>query len=179
MSDQSTQPAARIFSDPASIELLVLDVDGVLTDGSINIDDDGRETKRFHVRDGYAMKLWMRQGLHLAIITGRSGMALKHRLDSLGVPEDMVIQGSKDKSADLDLIMQRCGVSEERAACMGDDWPDLPMMRRVGHPMCPADAEPEVQSQCAYVAKRVGGHACVREAIAYLLSSRNAYTPSA
>lgn len=179
MSDQPTQPAARIFSDPASIELLVLDVDGVLTDGSINIDDDGRETKRFHVRDGYAMKLWMRQGLHLAIITGRSGMALTHRLSSLGVPEDMVIQGSKDKAADLELIMQLCGVSEEHAACMGDDWPDLPMMRRVGYPMCPADAESEVQTQCAYIANRSGGHACVREAIAHLLSAREAYTPGA
>lgn len=179
MSEQPTKPIARTFSDPASIELLVLDVDGVMTDGSINIDDDGRETKRFHVRDGYAMKLWMRQGHHLAIITGRSGMALKHRLDSLGVPEGMVIQGSKDKSADLDLIMQRCGVSEEHAACMGDDWPDLPMMRRVGYPMCPADAEPEVRSRCAYTAMRAGGHACVREAIAHLLGARDAYAPPA
>ena len=178
MSEQPTKPAARIFADPASVELIVLDVDGVLTDGSINIDDDGRETKRFHVRDGYAMKLWMKQGHHLAIITGRSGMALKHRLDSLGVPEDMVIQGSRDKSADLDLIMQRCGVSEEHAACMGDDWPDLPMIRRVGYPMCPADAEPEVQSNCAFIASRPGGHACVREAVAHLLTARGAYQPT-
>ena len=177
MSEQPTQPAARIFSDPASIELLVLDVDGVMTDGSINIDDDGRETKRFHVRDGYAMKLWMQHGFHLAIITGRSGMALKHRLDSLGVPEDMVIQGSKDKSADLGLIMQRCGVSEEQVACMGDDWPDLPMMRRVGYPMCPADAEPEVRAQCAFAGVRPGGHAAVREAVAHLLDARDAYHP--
>jgi len=177
VSEQPTKPAARIFADPASVELLVLDVDGVMTDGSINIDDDGRETKRFHVRDGYAMKLWMSQGNQLAIITGRSGMALKHRLKSLGVPDEMVIQGSKDKAADLDLVMRRCGVSEEQAACMGDDWPDLPMIRRVGYPMCPADAEPEVRAQCAFVASRPGGHACVRESIAHLLVARDAYRP--
>lgn len=166
-------------ADPASIRLLILDVDGVLTDGSINIDDDGRETRRFHVRDGYAMKLWMRQGYHLSIITGRSGMALTHRLNVLGVPEDMVIQSSKDKSADLDIILQRSDVPIEHAACMGDDWPDLPMMRRIGYPMCPADAEPEVRAQCAYIADKPGGHACVREAIAHLLTARGSYAPPA
>jgi 3-deoxy-D-manno-octulosonate 8-phosphate phosphatase (KDO 8-P phosphatase) len=166
-----------LYADPSSIRLLVLDVDGVLTDGSINIDDDGRETKRFHVRDGYAMKLWMRQGYHLAVITGRSGTALQHRLNSLGVPEEMVIQGSRDKSADLDTIMERAGVPIERTACMGDDWPDLAMMNRVGYPMCPADAEPEVIRACAFIAARPGGHACVREAIAHLLDARDAYDP--
>lgn len=167
----------RSYSDPSSISLLVLDVDGVLTDGSINIDDDGRETKRFNVRDGYGMKLWMRHGFHLAIITGRSGMALTHRLSSLGVPDEMVIQGSRDKSADLDTIVARAGATLEETACMGDDWPDLAMMHRVGYPMCPADAEPEVLRECAYVSARSGGQACVREAIAHLLSDYDAYAP--
>jgi 3-deoxy-D-manno-octulosonate 8-phosphate phosphatase (KDO 8-P phosphatase) len=167
----------RDFSDPSTIELLVLDVDGVLTDGSINIDDDGRETKRFHVRDGYAMKLWMKQGYRLAIITGRSGEALRHRLDSLGVPEEMVIQGSRDKSADLDTILERCAATIDRTACMGDDWPDLPIIERVGYPMCPGDAEPEVRAKCAFITQRDGGHAAVREAIAHLLSVRDRYHP--
>lgn len=165
--------------DPAAVRLLVLDVDGVLTDGSINIDDDGRETKRFHVRDGFAMKLWVRQGLHLAVITGRSGAALRHRLGSLGVPEEMVIQGSRDKAADLATIMERCGVDAAQAACMGDDWPDLPMMRIVGYPMCPADAEPEVIGACVHTTHRAGGHGCVREAVAHLLGARGAYAPPA
>lgn len=172
-----TSKPVRAFSDPSEVTLLVLDVDGVLTDGSINIDDDGRETKRFHVRDGYAMKLWMKQGFRLAIITGRSGSALQHRMCSLGVPDEMVIQGSRDKSADLDTIMQRCGVSIEHTACMGDDWPDLPILTRVGYPMCPHDAEPEVRAQCAFSTQRKGGHAAVREAIAHLLSARNEYHP--
>lgn len=169
----------RIFSDPASIGLLVLDVDGVLTDGSINIDDDGRETKRFHVRDGYAMKLWMNSGHPLAIITGRSGEALRHRLRSLGVPDELVVQGSRDKSQALDQILDITGIEESRAAHMGDDWPDLPILERVGYPMCPADAEPEVRRVCAYASSRTGGHAAVREAIAHLLGARGQYHPFA
>lgn len=187
MSEQRSQPtpshassaANRIFTDPASVELLVLDVDGVLTDGSINIDDDGRETKRFHVRDGYAMKLWMGSGLPLAVITGRSGQALSHRLRSLGVPDEMVIQGSRDKSAALDTILDIAGVEESRAAHMGDDWPDLSILQRVGYPMCPSDAEPEVRRVCAFASSRPGGHAAVREAIAHLLAARGQYHPPA
>lgn len=168
---------ARVFSDPSVATLLVLDVDGVLTDGSINIDDHGHETKRFHVRDGYAMKLWMKKGYKLAIITGRSGSALQHRLESLGVPEEMIIQGSKDKSAALDLILKHANCDEAQTAYMGDDWPDLPAIERAGFPMCPADAEPEVVSRCALITKAPGGHAAVREAIAHLLGSKGEYHP--
>lgn len=170
---------SRQFSDPKGIELIILDVDGVLTDGSINIDDDGRETKRFHVRDGYAMKMWMRLGFKLAIITGRSGEALTHRLASLGVPGDMVIQGSRDKGADLDTLIARTGIDETRIACMGDDWPDLPMIARVGYPIAPGDGEPEVLGRCAFITRRAGGHAAVREAIAHLLSAKGLYEPGA
>jgi len=171
------KPTARVFSDPSSVTLLVLDVDGVLTDGSINIDDDGRETKRFHVRDGYAMKLWMRKGYQLAIITGRSGSALEHRLDSLGIPEGMVIQGSRDKSESLDVILGQSGCDELHAAFMGDDWPDLPAIDRVGFPICPANAEAEVLERCALVTSRDGGQAAVREAIAHLLKAKGEYFP--
>lgn len=177
MSGHKQPRGARVFSEPSAITLLVLDVDGVLTDGSINIDDHGHETKRFHVRDGYAMKLWMRKGYGLAIITGRSGSALAHRLGSLGVPENMIIQGSKDKSEALDIIMQRAGCDEAHAAFMGDDWPDLPAIERVGFPMCPADAEAEVIERCALITSRSGGQAAVREAIAHLLRSKGEYTP--
>ncbi len=175
MSEESKPP--RTFSDPKEIELLVLDVDGVLTDGSINIDDDGREIKRFYVRDGYAMKHWMGLGYQIAIITGRSGEALNHRLRSLGVHEEMVVQGSRGKGADLDEIVQRTGIAIERVSCVGDDWPDLPMIERVGYPMCPADAEPEVRQRCAYITHRPGGQGSVREAIAHLLIAKNQHQP--
>lgn len=175
MKDASTK--ARVFSDPSSVKLLVLDVDGVMTDGSINIDDHGHETKRFHVRDGYAMKLWMSKGYKLAIITGRSGSALQHRLESLGVPEKMIIQGSRDKSTALDTILEEAGCDVLHVAYMGDDWPDLPAIDRVGFPMCPADAEAEVIERCALITKRPGGQAAVREAIAHLLRSKREYFP--
>ncbi len=172
-----SKPTARVFSDPSAVTLLVLDVDGVMTDGSINIDDHGHETKRFHVRDGYAMKLWMRKGYQLAIITGRSGSALQHRLESLGVPESMIIQGSMNKSEALDVILREAGCDESRVAYMGDDWPDLPAIERAGFPMCPADAEAEVSARCALITTRNGGHAAVREAIAFLLGAKGEYAP--
>lgn len=179
MSGARPPSSSRVFSDPASVTLLVLDVDGVMTDGSINIDDHGHETKRFHVRDGYAMKLWMKLGYDLAVITGRSGSALRHRLESLGVPEHMIIQGSRDKSSALDTILVHAGCDEALTAYMGDDWPDLPAIERAGYPMCPADAETEVVSRCALITKAPGGHAAVREAIAHLLSAKGEYHPGA
>lgn len=167
----------RLFADPKDIELLILDVDGVLTDGSININDDGSETKRFHVRDGYAMKMWMNAGLKLAIITGKSGEALKHRSRALGIDDSMLIQGSRDKSASLDAIMGLTATVESKIALMGDDWPDLPAITRVGYPMCPADAEAEVRDVCAWTATRNGGHGAVREAIAHVMGAMGIYQP--
>lgn len=166
-------------ADPAQIELFVFDVDGVLTDGTINIDDDGRETKKFHVRDGYAMKLWTRCGLKIAIITGRTGQALLHRTRSLGIDDAMVIQGSRDKSASLDELIERTGIDASRIAFMGDDWPDLPALKRVGLPVAPADAEPEARALCALVTTRNGGRGAAREAIARVLSAKGLYHPGA
>jgi len=177
MTDQPNQPVDRDFSDPAEIELLVLDVDGVLTDGSINIDDHGHELKRFHVRDGYAMKLWVSLGNQIAVVTGRTGSALQHRLDSLEVPKNLIFQGCRDKSEALTQVLEHTGCDEERTSFMGDDWPDLPAIERVGYPMCPADAEFEVRRVCALVTSRAGGNAAVREAIAHLLEARGQYHP--
>ena len=162
--------------DPKDIELIVFDVDGVLTDGTINIDDDGRETKRFHVRDGFGMKLWLSKGFKLAIITGRSGEALKHRLAPIGIPGELVIQGSRDKSADLDRVLSMTGVGADRAAFLADDWPDIPALERVGYPMAVSDAEPEVLALARYVSVRNGGHGAARDAIAHLLNAKGLYT---
>tara|TARA_R110002073_G_scaffold1715_3_gene12333 strand:+ start:92842 stop:93348 length:507 start_codon:yes stop_codon:yes gene_type:complete len=164
-------------TDPSQIELIIFDVDGVLTDGSININDDGSETKRFSVRDGYAFRLWLNAGLKIAIITGRSGKALTHRLYSLGIDESMIIQGSKDKSEALDDIIQRTGIDASKIAYMGDDWPDLPALTRVGLPICPADAEPEVIAACELVTQKPGGHGAAREAIAHILGAKGLYSP--
>jgi len=154
----------------ANVELFVLDVDGVLTDGSIYIDDLGRETKRFNVRDGFGIKLWQKLGLHAAIITGRTGKAVQYRMAELKVQH--VVQGSGDKGKAVEELAGKLGIGLEKVACLGDDWPDLAMMKRVGYPMCVADADSRVKKAAAFVTKMAGGQGAAREAIEHLISSK-------
>lgn len=154
----------------AAIQLLALDVDGVLTDGSISIDDLGHETKRFNVRDGFAIRVWQRLGFAAAIITGRSGQAVKHRAAELGI--EHVVQGCGDKAAAMAELLARLGLSPEQAAYMGDDWPDLRVMRRVGLAIAPADADPRVRAVAGMMTERRGGHGAVREAIERLIEAK-------
>ncbi len=165
------------MADPAAVELLCLDVDGVLTDGSINLDDNGVETKRFHVRDGTGIRVWCRLGHRVALITGRSGNALRHRAGELEI--DHVIQGSRDKAADLDKVLARMGLDAQQTAILADDLPDLPIMRRAGYPMAVADAVPEVLEAAVFVTTRPGGHGAVREAIEHLLKAKNRWAEAA
>lgn len=156
------------MTNAADITLLVLDVDGVLTDGSIHLDDEGRETKRFCVRDGFGLSLWRRMGFGVAFLTGRSGKALLHRAGELGI--EHVIQGAADKGSGLDQLISRCGIGPERMAYLGDDWPDLAVMRRVAYPMAVANAEERVRAAAAFVTSRPGGDGAAREAVEHLLS---------
>ncbi|MCB9846204.1 MAG: HAD hydrolase family protein [Phycisphaeraceae bacterium] len=158
------------MSDPRRVRLLVLDVDGVLTDGSIYLDDQGNETKRFNVRDGLAIKVWQEAGLGIAIATARSGTAVRHRMRELGVAT--LIQGSMNKREALRSIEQRTGVPLNEMAYMGDDWPDLAPMAAVGYAMAVADAAPEVRNAAAWCSTRPGGRGAVREAIEHLLEAR-------
>lgn len=157
--------------DPANVKLLVLDADGVMTDGSIRIDDRGVEIKRFHVRDGTGIRVWLRLGYDVAIITGRSGMAIRHRADELAVP--YVFQGVKDKGACFLNLLERLGLHANEAAMLADDLPDVSLLKLCGYPMAVADAVPEVHNIAAFVTKRPGGHGAVREAIEHLLESRD------
>lgn len=156
---------------PANITLLCLDVDGVLTDGGIMLDDNGIETKRFHVRDGAGMRMWLRLGYEIAIITGRSGKVVQHRAAELGIKH--VIQGSKDKAAAFLSLTEQLGVEPQHAAMIGDDLPDLPVLRLSGYPMAVADASPEVRACAVYVTSRPGGSGAVREAIEHLLNKKD------
>lgn len=159
-----------MHSDPREIQMIVLDVDGVLTDGSIFIDDAGHETKRFNVRDGFGLRLWAKMGFETAIITGRSGAALQHRAADLRIAE--VIQGSKDKAASLDQLVRRTGIDAGRIAFLGDDWPDLCVMKKVGYPIAVADADPAILALAAHTTRRAGGHGAVREVVEHLLSAK-------
>ncbi|MFN0131716.1 MAG: KdsC family phosphatase [Phycisphaerales bacterium] len=153
-----------------AIRLLILDVDGVMTDGSIVLDHDGREHKRFHVRDGFGIKLWQRLGFTVAIITGRSGEALRHRAAELAITH--VIQGSSDKAASLADLLASLQLAPAHAAFLGDDWPDLAPLRLVAYPMAVADADPHVLALARYVTRAAGGHGAVREAVEHLIASK-------
>lgn len=150
--------------------VLCLDVDGVLTDGSLYIDDHGNEMKRFHVRDGSGVRMWMLMGYEVVIITGRSGMAVRHRANELGVR--MVIQGAADKESAFHDALKQLGASAKQVAIVADDVPELPIIRAAGYAIAVADAVDEVQRACDFVTDRPGGHAAVREAIEHLLKSR-------
>ncbi len=160
------------FTDPAVIELLVLDVDGVLTDGRVTLGSGELETKSFSTRDGFGLTLWRRAGLRSAIITGRTSEAVERRAAELRI--DDVVQGSTDKLADLKRLCARRGIELSRVAFIGDDWPDLPPMRAVGLPVAVADAEPELRARAAYVTPRPGGRGAVRDAVNHLLGARGA-----
>lgn len=152
------------------IRLLALDVDGVLTDGSIMLDDNGVETKRFSVRDGQGIAAWIRMGFDIAIITRRSGQALQYRCRELGITR--IVQGCQDKSAALDQLIADTGIPAAQIAYIGDDWPDMPPLRRVGFPIAPADAALRVKQLAALVTTAPGGRGAVREAIEHLLTAQ-------
>jgi 3-deoxy-D-manno-octulosonate 8-phosphate phosphatase (KDO 8-P phosphatase) len=153
----------------------VLDVDGVLTDGRLVYGAVGEDTKVFHVRDGYGIVAALASGLDVAIVSGRASPAVERRLAELGVTE--VHQRVADKAAVLAELCTRRAVTPDRVAYMGDDVPDLPLMRRVGLALAPADAVPEVRRAAHWISRRAGGSGAVREAIEWLLRVRAAWPP--
>lgn len=153
------------------VSLLLLDVDGVLTDGRIIYDDAGVETKRFHVQDGFGLRLLQDAGIAVGIVTGRSGAALHHRCRDLGI--DLVLEGVSDKAAALEAIRDRQGHPLEEMAFAGDDWPDLPAMARAGVALAVPDAAPEVRERADGVTDRPGGRGAVREMCEAILRAGN------
>lgn len=159
------------MSDAAHVQLICLDVDGVLTDGGILLDDHGVETKRFHVRDGSGIRMWMHVGGEVAIITGRRGMAVRHRANELGIR--YVTQGASDKVSAFRGLLESLELAASQAAMIGDDLPDLSVMRLCGYPIAVADAVAEVRAVARFTTLRPGGHGAVREAIDHLLQARD------
>jgi 3-deoxy-D-manno-octulosonate 8-phosphate phosphatase (KDO 8-P phosphatase) len=149
------------------IELLVLDVDGVLTDGRILYAGDQTEIKSFHVRDGSGLAVWKREGKRAALISGRDSPAVTRRAAELGI--EPVLQGTADKLAALRQILQVTGVPPQATAAIGDDLPDLPVLFHVGLAIAVADACPEVRQAAHYVTLAPGGRGAVREAIELIL----------
>jgi len=151
----------------ANIQLLILDVDGVLTDGGIIRDDAGQQIKRFHVRDGAGIVMWKRLNKDVAIITGKESEVVNHRAGELGI--ERVYQNISNKLESYRELLEELGLSDAQVAYIGDDLPDLPVMKRCGCPIAVADAVEEVRAVARYVTKYPGGYGAVRDGIEYLI----------
>ena len=154
----------------AAVRLLIFDVDGVLTDGSILYTDGGEEIKRFHVRDGSGLKLWRRAGMRVAFLSGRSSPAVARRAAELGV--EIVVQGCDDKRAALAEILDATGCTAAEACAVGDDLQDLPLLEAVGVAVAVADACREVRDLADRVTMVAGGHGAAREVVEWLLQAQ-------
>lgn len=159
-------------SPPSTTKLLLMDCDGVLTDGRLYFSANGEALKVFHVRDGQGITAWHRAGFRSGIISGRDAEdILQVRAQELGM--DYLSVRSDDKVRDLEAILVEAGVSAEETAFIGDDLGDLPVMKLVGFPVAVADAAPEVIAAAAYVTTAKGGHGAVREVIDLLLAEKS------
>jgi len=152
------------------VQLLLLDVDGVLTDGSIILDNEGNEFKAFNVRDGHGIKMLMMRGIKVAIITGRYSQVVERRARELGITE--VYQRCHIKSVAFDDIIEKLGIKEREAAYMGDDIVDIPLFRKVGLPIAVCDAAEEIKAFSVMVTKNRGGKGAVREVCDFLLKAK-------
>ena len=152
------------------IKLLVLDVDGVMTDGRIVYNDGGEETKAFDVKDGHGIKMLMRSGVSVALLTGRESRVVPHRARDLEI--DMVYQGAHDKLSVFERILREKGLKGEEVSYVGDDLVDLPVMKRAGLSISVADASEELKGCVDYVTERSGGRGAVREVCELILKAQ-------
>jgi len=155
------------------IDLILLDVDGVLTTGQVIYDDSGRETKVFNVRDGLGIRLLKEAGIQVGIVTGRRSMALVHRCRNLGI--DLLRDGVGDKAAALADILEETGIEAAATAFIGDDLPDLPILRRVGVPIAVGDAHDQVKAVAVWTTRSRGGCGAVREVSERILKERGVW----
>jgi 3-deoxy-D-manno-octulosonate 8-phosphate phosphatase (KDO 8-P phosphatase) len=157
-------------SRAARVRLLMLDVDGVLTDGRLYFGASGEELKVFHSRDGHGLKMLRESGVELAIVTGRSSRAVERRAAELGIAR--LYQGVEDKRAVLEELLAELGLEPAAAACMGDDVVDLPVMRRCGLALTVPDAPEIVRQHAHYVTRHAAGAGAVREACEFIMSAQ-------
>ncbi len=155
------------------IKLLLLDVDGVLTDGKITYTDSGEEIKNFSVKDGLGIRLLIDSGVKVGIITGRSSNALFKRCENLGINKNMVFHGIKDKVKALETIFNNTGISYENMAFVGDDLPDIPVMKKVGVSFAVANASLDLIKMADYTTANKGGDGAVREICENILKATN------
>src|SRR5271169_296806 len=170
-------PAAPIVPEDlrsrlARVRGIVLDVDGVLTDGSMTFDENGHETKTFDVKDGLGLVLLRDLGYRIGIVSSRTSKVVAHRCGELKIPDEHLLQGERDKAAAFDLLARRWGLDATEIVAVGDDLPDLGMLRRAGVAAAPADASGIVRDAAALQLTKPGGAGAVRELCDLILEVR-------
>lgn len=164
---------SEIENRAKKIRALILDVDGVLTDGRVTYVSGGGESKSFHVRDGLGVQLMLAARIRVAILSGRESEVVERRGRELGI--DPIVQGIDDKLAAFDRLLESFDVPETEVAYIGDDLPDLPIFKRAGLALAVADAAPEVRAAAHVVLRTGGGQGAVREACELILKARGAW----
>jgi 3-deoxy-D-manno-octulosonate 8-phosphate phosphatase (KDO 8-P phosphatase) len=168
-------PSHEFDARAARLHLLLFDVDGVLTDGSVSLSDTGAESKRFFIRDGAALVWARRDGMKLGLLSGRASGATTRRAAELGI--SIAVQGTTDKGEAYAEILRANGLADEEVSYMGDDLLDLPVLARVGLSAAPADAVEDVRARVHWVSSHGGGRGAVREFIELVLKARGRWAP--
>jgi 3-deoxy-D-manno-octulosonate 8-phosphate phosphatase (KDO 8-P phosphatase) len=163
----------KIIEKAKKIKLLILDVDGVLTDGRLFFDDQGKEYKCFHARDGHGIKLLRQSGVEVAVISGRKSNSVALRMKSLGIKH--VYQGHENKIAAFNEILQILSIQPEQAVHVGDDLLDLPIMKRVGLSIAVNDANDVVKNYADWSTNTLGGLGAVREVCDFIMQAQGTY----
>ncbi len=159
-----------ILERAARIRLVIFDVDGVLTDGSLFLSDSGEEYKAFHSRDGHGIKMLQRTGVQVAVITGRTSNVVIHRMRDLGV--SLLYQGSIEKLPVFEALVEQLGVEPDHVAYVGDDVVDLPGMRRVGFAIAVQDAHPMVKKHAHWQTPNGGGRGAARDVCELIMEAQ-------
>lgn len=154
----------------SKIKMVVFDVDGVMTDGSITYDENGVEYKTFNVKDGQGIVRITKEGIITAIITARNNATVKHRFENLGMSR--LFMGQKDKMIAMKQLLDEYNLDLSQVAYMGDDLPDIPVLKEVGFASCPNDAIDEVKELCHFISSKNGGRGAVRELTDLIYSSQ-------
>ena len=170
MASQKLSPE-QLHQKASKIQLVALDMDGTLTDGSINIGSEGELFKRFNAKDGLGITAARRHGLRISVITGREGPIIRRRTEELGIAED-VMSGISAKKKALQALADKYHLSLEEIAFMGDDLNDLPALLAAGLSAAPADAAEDVKENVAYIAPHEGGKGAVRDLLELILKAR-------
>lgn len=157
----------------SKIKALVFDVDGVMTDGSLTFGENGAEYKTFNAKDGQGIVMMNKSGFVTAIITARDNGTVRHRFKNLGMTK--LFEGCKNKIAALRELMEEFSLEPDEIAYMGDDLPDICVLKTVGLPSCPRDAVDEVQAHALFVSSKNGGRGAVRELCDFVLKSTGKY----